>query len=138
MRTQVVLENSNCTRCHNQLVEELRSRERVRRVQSDFSAGCLVIDHDEEPEVLISLIERVGRAVGVAANGERVMVSVEAHEEGRCPVSKPDARPPTRSARRRAPGPRRPAAGEAIPVSVRAVPRHPRRAGRHEIRERER
>ena len=88
MRTIVALENSNCTRCHNAMLAALRERERVQRVWSDFSNGCLVIEHEDDPDALVSLITTVDRAVAVAGNGERVMVSLDGHEAAKCQVSK--------------------------------------------------
>lgn len=88
MRTIVALENSNCTRCHNAMLATLRERERVQRVWSDFSTGCLVIEHEDDPGALVSLITTADRAVAVAANGERVMVSLDGHEAAECRASK--------------------------------------------------
>jgi hypothetical protein len=88
MRTHVVLENGNCVLCNARLLSALRQRKRVQRVYTDFSTGCLVIEHDDDPAALLSLLTTDGRAVALAANGERVMVRVEAHETGRCPVAK--------------------------------------------------
>lgn len=88
MRTLVALENSNCTWCNNDMLGALRERSRVQAVGFDSSAGCLVIEHEENPDSLVSLIRTEGRAVAVAANGERVMVSVDAHEAADCQVSK--------------------------------------------------
>ncbi len=88
MRTLVELDNSNCTRCHNHMLDELRKRQRVQRVWSDFSTGCLVIEHSDDPDVLVSMITTDERAIAVAANGERVMVSLDGHGTAECPVSK--------------------------------------------------
>jgi hypothetical protein len=88
VKTFVALENSNCTRCHNALLGALRDRNGVQRVWSDLSTGCLVIEHKDDPDALVSLIRSEGRAVAVAANGERVMVSLDGHEATGCPVSK--------------------------------------------------
>lgn len=84
MRTVIALENSNCARCHNRMLYALRATDRVQRVQSDFSTGCLVIEHDTDPEALVELITTTGRSVAVAANGERVMVTLDGHEEPEC------------------------------------------------------
>lgn len=88
MRTMVVLENSNCTRCHNAMLVALREREGVERVWSDFSTGCLVIEHEDDPDALVSFVTTAGRAVAVAANGEKVMVSLDGHEALECQVPK--------------------------------------------------
>lgn len=89
MQTLLQLENGNCSFCHNKVVAELRKREHVASVHSDFSKGCLVIEHDEDPGALASLVTNTARAVEVAANGERVMVFVDAHEEQECPYRTP-------------------------------------------------
>lgn len=88
MKTLIALENSNCTRCHNAMLSALRERPRVQRVQSDFSTGCLVIEHEDDPDALVSLITSAGRAITLGGNGERVMVSLDGHETTECPVSK--------------------------------------------------
>lgn len=87
MRTVVALENANCTRCHNAMLGALRGREGVRRVWSEFSSGCLVIEHEVDPDALVSLVMSAGRAVAVGGNGERTMVSLDGHEALECPVS---------------------------------------------------
>jgi hypothetical protein len=74
----VVLENGNCVLCKNRLFSALRERKAVQRVYSDFSTGCLIIEHEDDPDALFSLLRSDGRAVALASNGERVMVS-------RCP-----------------------------------------------------
>lgn len=84
MRTVVALENSSCARCHNALLAALREKEHVQRVWSDFSAGCLVIEHEDDPDALVSVVRAAGRAVAVAASGQRVMVSLDGHEEAEC------------------------------------------------------
>lgn len=81
----MAVENSNCATCHNQLLGVLREHDRVEGVRSDFSAGCLVIEHHADPSTLLSLIRSTGRAVALAANGERVMVAVDAREVSDCP-----------------------------------------------------
>jgi hypothetical protein len=84
----VVLENGNCVLCKNRLFSALRERKAVQRVYSDFSTGCLIIEHEDDPDALFSLLRSDGRAVALASNGERVMVSLDAHETAQCPVSK--------------------------------------------------
>lgn len=84
MKTIVELENSSCVRCHNQMLAALRGRDDVQSVSSDFSSGCLVVEHDGNPQALVSLIAATGRAVAVAANGERVMVALDGHEAAEC------------------------------------------------------
>lgn len=86
MRTIVALENGNCTWCHNAMVETLRASTGVQRVHADFSAGCLIVEHESAPEQVISVIRDVGRAVGVATNGEKVMIRLDAHEQAECHV----------------------------------------------------
>ncbi len=88
MRTVVALENANCARCHNAMLGALRGREGVRRVWSDFSSGCLVIEYEADPDALVSLVTSAGRAVAVGGNGERTMVFLDGHEALECPVSK--------------------------------------------------
>ncbi len=87
MRTLIALENSNCTRCHNAMLVRLRSIAAVRNVQSDFASGCLVVDHNTDPDALISMVTDSGRVICVAANGEREMVAVDGHHADGCPVA---------------------------------------------------
>lgn len=87
MKTIVELENSSCIRCHNQMLVALRGREDVQSVSSDFSSGCLVVEHEGDPQALFSAITATGRAVAVAANGERLMVALDGHEAAECRVS---------------------------------------------------
>ena len=87
MRTLIALENGNCTHCHNALLVRLRSIAAVRNVQSDFASGCLVIDHDTDPDALISMVTASGRGIYVAANGEPEMVAVDGHHADECPVA---------------------------------------------------
>ena len=93
MRTLVRLENSNCPRCHARMLGVLRETEGVEHVASDFASGCLVVDHQDDPEMLVSLIATADRAVAVAPNGERVMVPVDGHEATEC--REPPGRAPT-------------------------------------------
>ncbi len=88
MRTLVALENANCTRCHNAMLRALRERTRVQRVWSDFSTGRLVIEHEDDPDALVSLIMSTGRAVALGGNGEKVMVSLDGHEATQCPATR--------------------------------------------------
>jgi len=88
VKTHLVLENGNCVLCNTRLLNALRQRKRVQRVYTDFSTGCLVIEHEDDPDALLSLLTSDGRAVALAANGERVMVRLDAHETGRCPVAR--------------------------------------------------
>jgi hypothetical protein len=83
-RTLVILENSNCTWCHNAMLATLREKKGVHRVRSEFSSGCLIIEHENEPDALLALIATAGHAVAVAGNGEREMVLVGGHEVRAC------------------------------------------------------
>lgn len=96
MKTYIQLENANCTQCHNRVVAALLDRPRVNAVRADFSAGCILVEHDDDPAQLVAIVETMGRAVVLAANGERVMIAVDAHEAHECPLG-------TRSARGEAP-----------------------------------
>lgn len=69
------------------MLAALRARERVHRVHSDFATGCLVIEHEDDPDDLVSLITSMDRAVAVASNGEMMMVSLDYHEATECPVT---------------------------------------------------
>ena len=90
MRTLVELSNSNCPWCLNALLEELAGRERVTAVHSDASRGCLVVEHEhDDPAALLTVVRHDMRAVALADNGERVMVSVDAHEADRCRFRSP-------------------------------------------------
>lgn len=93
MRTLVRLENSNCPRCHTRMLGVLRETKGVEHVASDFATGCLVVDHQDDPEMLVSLIATADRAVAIAPNGERVMVPVDGHEATEC--REPPGRVPT-------------------------------------------
>ena len=93
MRTLVRLENSNCPRCHARMLGVLRETKGVEHVASDFATGCLVVDHQGDPEMLVSLIATADRAVAVAPNGERVIVPVDGHEATEC--REPPGRAPT-------------------------------------------
>ena len=84
MKTLIALENSNCTWCHNEMLGTLRENVGVRGVQSDFSSGCLIIEHEDDLDALLSLVTTGGRAVAVAGNGECEMVPVNGHEAGAC------------------------------------------------------
>lgn len=84
METYIQLENANCTRCHNRVVAALRERPRVTEVRADFSAGCIVVEHDDDAAELVGVVETMARAVVVASNGERVMVAVDAHQAHEC------------------------------------------------------
>jgi len=88
MRTLVTLENSNCTWCHNAMLRTLREEMGVQRVLSDFSSGCVVIEHETDPDALLTLVTTADRAVAVAGNGEREMVPVAGHEAVACRKSK--------------------------------------------------
>ena len=84
VKTLIALENSNCTWCHSEMLGTLRDKEGVRGVQSDFSSGCLVIEHEDDPDALLSLVTTADRAVVVASNGEREMAPVAGHEADAC------------------------------------------------------
>ncbi len=84
MRTIVTLENSNCIRCHNAMLATLREMKSVHSVRSEFSSGCLVIEHEGEPDVLLAMIANADHAVAVAGNGEREMVRVNGQEVAAC------------------------------------------------------
>src|SRR5579875_3041376 len=88
MRMLVTLENSNCTWCHNAMLRTLREEMGVQRVLSDFSSGCVVIEHETDPDALLTLVTTADRAVAVAGNGEREMVPVAGHEAVACRKSK--------------------------------------------------
>ena len=94
MKTLIALENSNCTWCHNEMLAALREKEGVRGVQSDFSSGYLVIEHEDNPEALLSLVTTTGRAVAVADNGEREMVPTDGHGVAVCQGEKVIVRAP--------------------------------------------
>jgi hypothetical protein len=84
MRTLVTLENSNCTWRHNAMLTKLREKKGVHRVRSEFSSGCLIIEHEGEPDALLAVIATADRAVAVAGNGEREMVGVDGHKAVAC------------------------------------------------------
>lgn len=88
MRTFVTLENSNCTWCHNAMLRMLSEEMGVQRVLSDFSSGCVVIEHETDSDALLTLVTTADRAVAVAGNGEREMVPVAGHEAVACRKSK--------------------------------------------------
>jgi hypothetical protein len=84
MRTLGTLENSNCTWCHNAMLATLRDRKGVHGMRLEFSSGCLIIEHEGEPDALLAVIATADRAVAVAGNGEREMVGVDGHEAAAC------------------------------------------------------
>ncbi len=84
MRTLIALENSNCSWCHNTMLGTLREQDGVREVQSDFSSGCLVIEHEDDSTALLALVTGANHAVAVASNGEREMIPVNGHEVIAC------------------------------------------------------
>lgn len=84
VRTLVTLENSNCTWCHNAMLATLREKDGVHRVRSELSSGCLIVDHEGEPDALLAVIATADLAVAVAGNGEREMVGVDGHEAVAC------------------------------------------------------
>lgn len=96
METYIQLDNANCTRCHNRVVTALRNRPRVTEVRADFTAGCIVVEHDDDVAELIGVVETMARAVLVASNGERVMVAVDAHQAHECHFGARPARSATR------------------------------------------
>lgn len=81
-----MMENGNCAQCLNEMLGVLRASEVVERVESNFTAGCLAIDHDNGLDALVALIATSGRAIEVASNGERMMVPVSFHQESGCRV----------------------------------------------------
>lgn len=84
MRTLVVVEPSNCAKCHNETLQAISEMARVNSARSVFSAGCLVVEHEDEPAAILSLVRASDHAVALASNGERVMVPVEAREVSEC------------------------------------------------------
>lgn len=85
MQKLVQLANSNCPWCLNDMVERLRSRPGVRGVELDAAAGCLRVDYDKTDLVeLVAEVRSDLRAWEQAANGEVVMVEVEAHPVASC------------------------------------------------------
>jgi hypothetical protein len=87
MRTVVDLTNNNCTWCQDAMIARLRARPLVRGVHVSTSAGCLVVDHDHDsPAALMAEVRDNLRGWELADNGERVMVNLDVHERGECPL----------------------------------------------------
>lgn len=85
MLTVVQLANSNCPWCLRAMSDRLRARPLVRQVHLDFTAGCLVVDHDyDRPAGLVAEIHDHLRGWELADNGEAVMVDLDVHEEAEC------------------------------------------------------
>jgi hypothetical protein len=86
MRTVVELANSNCTWCRDAMIDHLMTRPLVRQVQVNSATGCLVVDHDHDiPEALVAEVRDDLRGWVLAEDGEKVMVSLDAHEAADCP-----------------------------------------------------
>ena len=94
MRTLIALENSNCSWCHNNMLEMLREQYGVEEVQSDFTSGCLAIEHEDDSIALLALVTGADHAVVVASNGEREMIPVDGHEVIACREMKHSAASP--------------------------------------------
>ncbi len=87
MHTVVQLGNSNCSWCVNAMIEHLRARPLVREVRSSMTTGCLEVDHDYADEAeLVAGIHDDLRGWVKADNGEAVMVELDVHPEGQCPL----------------------------------------------------
>ena len=69
------------------MVAHLRARPLVRLVRLSRSTGYLVVDHDHDNvAALVTEISEDLRGWELADNGERVMVTLDVHEQGVCPV----------------------------------------------------
>ena len=85
MRTVVELANSNCAWCLRYMADRLAARPLVRHVHVDFSAGCLMVDHDhDDPAEVVAEIRDDLRGFELADNGEKVMVHLDVHEASGC------------------------------------------------------
>lgn len=86
MQTVIKLGDSNCPWCLNAMVEHLRVRPRVREVQINASAGCLVVnhDHDDVAELLADIGEVLRGSVEMS-NGEVVMIALRPSIVLECP-----------------------------------------------------
>lgn len=87
MRTVVELANSNCTWCRDAMIDHLITRPLVRQVQVNSTTGCLGrrYDHDN-PAALVAEVRDDLRGWVLAEDGEKVMVSLDAHEAADCPL----------------------------------------------------
>ena len=74
MRTVVHVENANCTYCMNEVREELLARPLVHAVHTSATAGCLDVEHDDDPSALTDVLRRSLHGWQVADNGEVVSV----------------------------------------------------------------
>lgn len=69
------------------MIAHLRVRQLVRVLHVSSRGGCLVVDHDHDSAA--ALVAEIGddlRGWELADNGERVMVTLDVHERGECPV----------------------------------------------------
>lgn len=80
----VEVANCNCPWCLNTTLARLRERAAVRSTHANVAAGCVLIEHDDDPAELLAQIGRDLRAVEIATNGEAVMDFVAAREEPTC------------------------------------------------------
>ena len=78
MNTEVQLSGANCPRCFDTVLSMLSDDPRVVAVHGAFSDQCIEIDlGDMTVKELMALIQRNLHGVGIAGNGERVMVAIQ-------------------------------------------------------------
>jgi hypothetical protein len=85
MRTVIELANSNCTWCRDGMIDRLIRRPLVRQVHANSAAGCLVVDYDHDsPAALVAEVREDLRGWILAEDGDKVMISLDAHEAAGC------------------------------------------------------
>ncbi|MGY6501013.1 MAG: hypothetical protein ACXIVQ_09005 [Acidimicrobiales bacterium] len=88
MRTQILVENANCTFCIDAVRTELLARPLVRHVEMSATAGCLEVEHDhDDPAALVALLRASLHGSQVADNGEIVMIVTDPTLTHGCSIS---------------------------------------------------
>ena len=67
----------DCPWCLNDTIHALEADPQVHSVRAHSADGCLEVRHTGTVESVMETIERVGRRIEVASNGEAVMAPAE-------------------------------------------------------------
>lgn len=91
-QTLIEFRGANCTWCLNYAISHLRSRHAVRAVQVQAGMGCIEVDHDaDDLDELLPDVRADLRGWQRADNAERVLVDLQVHEAGQCPLRTDEA-----------------------------------------------
>ena len=74
----------DCPWCLNATIEALEADPHVQLVHAHRAAGCLEVTHTGSVESVVATINRVGRRIEVASNGEALMAPAEVEVVTRC------------------------------------------------------